>query len=343
MDLEDARIAVVKLGAIGDAVNALPFVCRLRDALPRARITWVIGEPAHALLAGHRAVDEFLVVDVRRVGRWPSIARELRARRFELAIDLQRILKSGVLTRLTGAPLRLGFDRARCKEASFLFTNRRIAPNPQAGVTVEQYLEFADHLGLAPSAPRFDLPDEPWRGPPPPDGRPRVCVNVGASKPANRWEPARFGELADRLAGELGAEVHLTGGPTDRAAADAALAAARSSEPVDQVGALSLKQSAGLIRSSQLFVGCDTGPLHVAVAVGTPVVALFGAADPRRTGPFRSPESVVSRPAPCSPCRQRVCTVAGHPCMSDVTVRDVFERARALLERNAGPWAPHAP
>src|SRR3954463_15077209 len=104
------NIAVVKLGAIGDAVNSLPLVNRLRDGLPRARISWIIGPTAHALLEGHRAVDEFLVLDSRDWSSWPSFVRELRRRRFDLVIDLQRILKSGVIARASGASLRLGFD-----------------------------------------------------------------------------------------------------------------------------------------------------------------------------------------------------------------------------------------
>jgi ADP-heptose:LPS heptosyltransferase len=322
------RIAIVRLGAIGDAVNVLPFVCRLRDGWPRARITWVIGPLAHAAVRGHRAVDEFLVLDVRRPAAWPRAVRELRARRFDLAIDLQRILKSGIVTRLTGAPVRLGFDRARCKESSHRFTNRRIPPNPAPGVTVAQYLEFADFLGLPPQAPRWDLPYEPCAEPAP--GERRVVVHVGATKPANRWDAARWGELVARLVREEGVRVHLTGGAGERATIDAVKRAA-GVDIADEAGRLSLQQTAGLIRSARLFVGGDTGPLHMAVALGTPVVALFGAADPARTGPFGQAAWVVTNPVPCSPCRRRTCNVAGHPCMSGLEVEAVLARARARL------------
>jgi ADP-heptose:LPS heptosyltransferase len=96
-------------------------------------------------------------------------------------------------------------------------------------------------------------------------------------------------------------------------------------------GRLSLKETGGLIASSRLFIGPDTGPLHMAVALGTPVVALFGAADPGRTGPYGRPDAVVTHVVPCSPCRRRECNVAGHPCMSDLEVATVFERARSSL------------
>jgi ADP-heptose:LPS heptosyltransferase len=353
--IEAQRIAIIKLGAIGDVVNSLPFVNRLRAGYPRSKITWVIAPIAHALVSGHRAVDEFLVIDVKQPGKWPEIVRELRAREFDLAIDLQRILKSGLITRATGAGARLGFDRARCKEQSWLFTNHKIAPNGNPGVTVEQYLEFADWLECPQSPPRFDLPVEPFE--PPTREETRIVVNVGASKPANRWYTDKWARLCTRLVSELGATIHFTGGQQDTAEIEAVMrametgAAERSDTDVarrsntdatrrsntdaarlvSHAGKLSLKASAGLIASAHLFLGCDTGPLHIAVAVGTPVVALFGASDPRRTGPFGQSHGVVQEPAPCSPCRRRDCHVAGQPCMSRLSEERVFERARELL------------
>jgi ADP-heptose:LPS heptosyltransferase len=328
MRIAAERIGIVKLGAIGDVVNTLPFVHRLRLGHPAAHVTWIIGPAAHALVEGHAAIDRFLVLDVRARASWPAFLRELRAARLDLAIDLQRILKSGIVTRASGAPLRLGFDRARCKEGSWIFTNHKLAPNPRPGVTVEQYLEFADWLECPPSAPRWDLPYLPFD--PPAGERARIVVNVGASKPANRWPTEAWRRLCALLVDELGAEVHLTGGAVDRAVA-AEVRSVRPAAIADHAGALSLKGSAGLIRSAQLFVGGDTGPLHVAAAVGTPAVALFGAADPARTGPYGAGHVVVTNPVPCSPCRRRTCNVPGHPCMTGLAPELVLARVRALL------------
>ena len=327
------RIAIVRLGAIGDTVNCLPFVDRLRAGLPRARITWVIGPTAHALLEGHPAIDEFLVFEARRPSTWTAFVRELRRRRFDLAIDLQRITKSGLLTRATGAPRRLGFDRARCKERSFVFTNERIAPNPRPGLTVEQYLEFADHLGLPPRELAWNLPFERFV---PEDARaPRVVLNLGASRPSKTWYPDHWARLAERLVADLAASVHLSGGREDRAVAEQVTRLARVTVE-DHVGKLPLKKTAGLIADADVLVACDTGPLHVAAALGTPCVALFGATDPRRTGPYGARHRVVTHPVACSPCRRRTCNVAGHPCMRDLSpelvlaaVRDALEGARA--------------
>ncbi len=327
------NIGLVKLGAIGDVVNSLPLVNRMRDGYPGARITWVIGPLAHALVAGHPAVDEFLVFHADRPGTWPGFVRALRARRFDLVLDLQRLFKSGLIARLSGAPLRVGFDRARCKEHSHLFTNRHLAPNAAPGVTVSQYLEFADLLELPAREPRFDLPIAPVD--PARPGELRIVLNVGASKPANRWPIDRWAAVCQSLVSEFQATIHLTGGQQDKLDIGLVRAATGLSpeQLVDRAGTLSLAESAGLIRSAALFIGGDTGPLHIAVAVGTPVVALFGAADPRRTGPFLHPESVVQNPVPCSPCRRRECNVAGHPCMSGLEVAVVLDRVRHELAR----------
>jgi len=325
MPVEPRSICIVKLGAIGDVVNSLPFVCRLRSAYPEARITWLIAPLALELVRGHDAVDEFIAVDVKRKSSLPGIARRLRNGKFDLVIDLQRILKSALLTRVTGAPRRLGFDRARCKELSWLFTNERIPPRRDPGVTVEQYLEFADHLGLPPQEPEWRLPRDDWDASPP-----QACLNIGASKPANQWPVERWSELAHGLAREVAPErIALSGGPGDRHLAQAILRAG----PVgmlDTVGKLSLRESAGLIAASSVFIGGDTGPMHMAVALGTPLVALFGAADPGRTGPYRLPQSVIYEPAPCSPCRRRTCNVPGHPCMTEISAARILQAVRAL-------------
>ena len=339
METPPQRIVLVKLGAIGDVVNALPFVNRLRRGLPNSRIAWVIAPLAHSLVAAHPAVDEFIVTNPRRWRELPALLRRLRAGRFDLAIDLQRIQKSAWITRATGAARRLGFDRARCKELSWLATNDTIPANPQPGVTVAQYLEFADHLGL-PAAPiEWHLPFEAWQPTPGQASGALVVVNVGASKVANRWLPESWAKLCDRLVSELGARVELSGGPEDRPLADDLL---RHGEAAvgDRVGGLSLRETAGLIAAADLFIGCDTGPLHMAVALGTPTVSLYGAADPERTGPWGQSAGIVTHQVPCAPCRKRHCHVPGHPCMSELEVDEVLDRVRPFLTLESVPPAP---
>ena len=330
MSFRFERIGIVRLGAIGDTVNVLPFVNRLRRGAPAARITWVIGTRAWPLMRGHVAVDEFLVFDAARPSTWPGFLRELRARRFDLAIDLQRIAKSGLIAFASGAPVRLGFDRARCKEASWAFANRHIAPNPAPGVTVEQYLEFAEWLALPPAPLEWRVPHAAQPGPA--AGETRVVLSLGASRPAKLWYAEHWARLAQRIARELGASVHLVGGPGDRTVADEVVA--RSGVAiVDHVGRTSLSETAGWIAGAHLLVGCDSGPLHLAAGLGVPCVALFGATNPRRSAPLVARRAVVTNPTPCSPCMRRTCNVPGHPCMRDLSADAVFESVRGLLAR----------
>ena len=279
------------------------------------------------------------------LGEWRMLLREIRSVGYELAVDLQRILKSAFVARFSGAPRVLGYDRARAKELSFLFSTERIAGGPPHAHMVEHYLEFARHLGLSGAVARHVLPQDPsaeaWADAYVADlGAAPVLVNLGATKPANRWASSRFGELAGRLADELDAPVLFTGSEADRETEGGALAALGSHDGVrSTVGETSLLELLALERRARLFVGCDTGPMHMAVAVGTPTVVLFGPADPRRTGPWGAVDAndvdvselhrVVRERPPCSPCNRRTCNQPRHVCMEDLTVERVLAAARA--------------
>jgi ADP-heptose:LPS heptosyltransferase len=325
------KLLVVRLGAIGDVVNALVFATAVKDASPRTHIGWAVHPLARPLVDDHPSVD--------RVHVWPrgagvsgfrALVREVRAEGYGLAVDLQRLAKSAALARLSGAPRVLGYDRARAKELSWLLTRERIAPGHARAHMVSQYLEFAAHLGL-PAAARHVLPADPvadawaaarvaaW-------GTAPLVVHVGASKPENRWAPERHGELAAALADEHGGPVVLTGGPADRP--DAARARAACPAAHDLAGATDLRQLAALCARARLFVGCDTGPMHLAAAAGCPVVALFGPADPLRTGPFGARARVVREP-PAGADRGAPLPAAS---MLDVSVAAALRAARELLE-----------
>jgi lipopolysaccharide heptosyltransferase II len=332
------RLVVVRMGAIGDVVNALVFASAVRQHAPGARIGWVVHDLARPLVEGHPCVDRVHVW--KRGGglaAFRSLVAGLRAERYELALDLQRIAKSALVARLSGAPRVLGFDRVRTKEGAWLFANERIAAADPGAHMVEQYLEFARHLGVPRPAllHRFppDAEADAWaeRTTAILGGAP-IAVAVGATKPANRWAPGRFGAVAAQLAsGGLG-PVCLIGAASDAAAASVALSAASGVKRVhDLTGRTTLRQMVALLSRSRLLIGCDTGPMHVAAALGTPVVALFGPADPRRTGPFGGGHVVVRVPPPCSPCNRRTCNQPRHACMEDITVAMVADAARRTL------------
>lgn len=321
------KILLVRLGAIGDVANALVVANALADERPRVRVGWAVHDQALPLVEGHPSVA--------RVHLWKrgsglrGLRATLRAARSEgygLAVDLQRILKSAWFARRAAGRV-LGFDRRRAKEFSWLLAQEHVAPQDPGAHMVEQYMGFVRALGIEGARPRRSLPrDESaeavaatWVER---HGQP-VLVNVGASKPENRWPPERFAELARALA-DRGEVVALTGGPADREPFQAALAAADGEGVHDRVGRTSLRELIALERRAKLFVGCDTGPMHLAAAVATPVVALFGPADPRRTGPYGTGHRVL-----------RAKSVGGRaPTMDGLdTARVVAEVEAALVDR----------
>jgi len=334
------RIAIVKLSSLGDVVHALPVARALRRALPDAHLTWVVEAREYAIVRDHPDLDAVVPVDTRLWRRliWrPAGAREvvakvgrlrMRIRRaaFDVAIDLQGLIKSGLLTAYTGAPVRIGFSAARCRERmNALFTNRRVTPPASARHVVEQYLSLLTPLGIMPGSPEFFLPvpaaaerrmDELLLKEGVKRGDRLVAVNPGAGRPDKRWPVENFRGLADRLATEAGARLLVLWGPDEaHMAREIALglpgASALLAPPTD------LGELTALLQRCRLMIANDTGPLHLAAALGTPCLGLFGPTSAARNGPYgpgcRGLQSPDGR-------------------MTGLDVGPVFEAARAMLE-----------
>jgi lipopolysaccharide heptosyltransferase II len=331
---------VVRTGAIGDVANALCFATALKQGLRDLHLGWVVHPLAEPLVRGHPDVDR-LHVWPRGSGwaGWRRLVSELRAERYDTAVDLQRLQKSAFLVRCSGAQRRVGFIRGRVKEVAWIWTNERVDPGPAWTHMAETYRRMAAHFVTNAQIERR-LPDDPagqlWAkeqirllgGAP-------LLLNLGATKAANRWPAERFGALAASLAQRGVGPLALIGGPGDRTAAETALAAAGANTPLtDLVGKSDLSGLIALLRLARGFVGCDTGPMHLAAAVGCPVLALFGAADERRTGPYGldrlgRPQQVLREKPPCAPCNLRSCPLPRHLCMLDLSVERV---TAAVLE-----------
>lgn len=316
-------ILVVRLGAIGDVTNALVFAEAVKAQAPKTRIGWVVHPLAQPLVEGHPAVNQ---VHVWRRGRaladLPRLRRELRAGGYGLAVDLQRIAKSALVARISGAPRILGYDRGRSKELSWLLHGERIAPGDPRAHMVEHYLAFARHLGIKAPVARHRLPKDPgaeaWASELLSElGGPPTILSIGASKPENRWAPERFGELALALS-DRGERPVLAGGPQDREASERVMAAAGGAA-VNLAGQTSLHQLIALLQRARVIVSGDTGPMHLAAALGRPVVALFGPADPARTGPWGTGHRILRGSGwdPAAPLER--CS------MEDLEVADVLE------------------
>lgn len=327
------KILIVKLGSIGDVVNTLPLVNALRDGFPAAEIGWAIEPKSFPIVEGQRSVDRFIIH--RRGGGIPAARSALgEIRRFgpDLVIDLQRILRSAFFTYFSGCRKRLGFDRNRAKEFSGLFTSLKIPPRDPGRHMVPQYLEFAEFLGLKAWPPRFDLPvGEEERAaarsliPGEFLERGFVALNIGAAKPANRWPVSRWAELADLILSRRPEAVVLTGGREDRERGSAIAAAADGRGRFqDCTGKTTLKELGGVFAQARAVISADSGPLHIASALGVRTVGIFGPSDPGRTGPFQHLDLVVRGEAECAPCGKRKCR---HPrCLEEITAEKVLRK-----------------
>jgi heptosyltransferase I len=295
------RLAIVMLSAIGDAVHVLPVVNALKRHRPELEITWIIQPVPHLLVAGHPAVDRFILFE-RRSGAglaaelWRTV-RRLRQERFDLVLGLQVYLKAGLLLAATRAPVKLGFDRARARDMQWLFSTDRI-PLHEPQHVQDQYFEFLTCLGVShdPVEWKLDLSDaerEAQQTFLQSVDRPLCAVVAGTSKPEKNWPVERYAELLNVIEGDFGLQPVLVGGPSayerERAAAIVRLTRAH---PRNELCS-DLRRLVYLVAGSALVVSPDTGPLHIARALDVPVVGLYGYTNPKRTGPYRKYTDLV--------------------------------------------------
>lgn len=281
------------MSAVGDAVHVLPVINALKRHAPACRITWILQGAGASLVRGHRSVDDIIVFD-RTAGLrgFTDIRRELAKHEFDLVINLQVYFKAGVITAMTRAPIKLGFDRARARDLNWLFTNRRIPARPVGQHVQDQYFEFLEALGVNPQPVVWDLGpwsnELAWR-----DeffsklDRPAAAIVVATSKPEKDWLPERWAEVVDILYGEYGLQPVLVGGRSPRELhAEQVILERAKHRPVSALGS-GLRNLVGILSGSALVLSPDTGPLHMSVALERPVISLMGYTNPKRTGPYR--------------------------------------------------------
>jgi 3-deoxy-D-manno-octulosonic-acid transferase/heptosyltransferase-1 len=344
------NILIVKTSAIGDVTHTLPALHCLRRHYPRARITWLVEEAAAELLAGHRGLDRVLVSRRKRwsaaLGCGAGAARQaaaealafvgaLRDTRYDLLLDFQGLLKSGVLVALARAERKVGFGRGMAHaEGSWLFLNERIPAVDMDIHALDRELHLLRAIGVATPEVVFDLPISEShrqkvaklleRG-----GldhrRPLVAINPQATWPTKLWFEDRFAELADRLQ-ERGCAVVFTGSPADRPVI-ARISGGMKRAPLNLAGETSLLELAALYQASRVVVSTDTGPMHIAAAAGARVVAIFGATAPWRTGPWGDQHLVLRTELDCGPCLKKSCE-RDLACMRGISV-EMVERAVA--------------
>ena len=344
------RICIVMMSAVGDAVHVLPVLAAIRRTAPAAHITWVLQPGPATLVRGHPAVDDIILFErARGLHAFAGIRRVLAARRFDVVLALQVYFKAGIVTALARAPVKLGFDRSRARDANWLFTTHRIPPGAGRHVQ-DQYLEFLTWLGVPHEPVTWNLgpwPDErPWQQ----EffarmERPVAAIVVATSKPQKDWMPQRWAEVADALYHDYGLQPVLVGGRSARELhAEQVITSCTRHTPVSALGS-GLRRLVSILDGSALVLAPDTGPLHMSVALARPVISLMGYTNPKRTGPYRRFHDLLVD-AYGDPDEDYPVSMENRPGrMERITVRDVLDRVerwRTAYGPSAGVSGPKA-
>ncbi len=309
------RLLCIRLSAVGDVINTLPALEALRRGRPDAFIGFVVEDRAHDLITHHPSVDRVHLYRRKRWARWArqpvhwgklyeeftGFLWEIRRERYDTSLNFQANLKGAVHALLSGARTRVGFSKDHCKEHSHLFANVQVTPPGGETINrVEKFLSLASVAGASSDRAAYRLPPTREAGDrvaawlQTEDVGGYVAIHPGTSDfgALKRWPAERFGALAERIRRETGLPSLITWGPGERPLAEAVVASSFGSARV-AMPTSSILELAELIRRARLYVGCDSGPLHLSSAVGTPSVALFGPKDPRTYGPYNPRHRVV--------------------------------------------------
>ena len=294
---EPKKICILRLSAIGDVCHAVAMVQLVQRTYPESEITWVVGKVEAMLLKGLPNVK--LVVFDKKAG-WRGLF-ELRAKLkdqyFDVLLHMQIALRASIASLMIRAKRRIGFDKFRAKEGQWLFTNERIDPQACPHV-LDGFMGFASALGCTFERPVWKMPisddDTLWAAEQFTDDKPIAVICPAASKAERNWHPQGYASVADSLV-DKGFTVAICGGPTPLEQSLATQIQHLSTKPlINMVGKTSLKQLLAVLKISHLVIAPDTGPAHMAVTVGTPVIGLYAHSNPHRTGPFLYPHYVVS-------------------------------------------------
>ncbi len=331
-------ILVIRLYFLGDVLLSTPVIEALKDRFPDARLSVLIKKRALGILEGNPSVDETIIYDEPERYHNPvwqlKLASRLRRARYDLAVDLTGDLRSSLLLLAAEPGFRTGVNHAGFGR----LLDRRI-PYRSTGPVVDHLLSALLPLGIdvGERAPSLYLTEEE-------STRARdlleshgiaagerfVMLSPGAGSRLKRWGPERFGSLAERIKRELGLSSIVTGAPGDRSLADAVVASSGGTA-VSLAGATDIRLLAAVAAEAEIFVGNDSGPMHITASQGTPIVGLFGASTPERFAPRGAPSRVIWHRFDCSPCDQRHCERPHQSCMDAIGVGEVLGAVTELL------------
>lgn len=331
------NILAIKLRYLGDVLLATPTLHALKTAYPTACLSVLVNRGTDAVLRANPDVDEIIPLDRGSILQQTRFVWEIRRRRFDTVVDLTDGDRAAFLTRITGAPVRIGFN------AEERWTGRcyTTVVRPDAGGhRIERDLAALVPLGAASrdGVPRLWLTPEDEAKVEQLAGqlglardRSWVVIQPGARYWFKAWPPERFAELADRLNDRFGCQI-LVGGSPDEEPLTQSVVRQANSRPVAIAGRSDVRTLAALLKRSALFVGNDTGAMHIAAAMGTPVVGLFGPSNPREWGPRGGPAEVIFKGLDCRICFHPTCRRGEENCMKLITVEEVMAACQRLLE-----------
>ena len=335
------RILVVKLSSLGDILHVLPTVHELRVQLD-AEIDWVVHPEFASLVRCFADVDSVLTVPRHHVLRdLRASVRELRSREYDLVVDLHGLFKSGLVARLARGRRRIAPSYAR--EGSSIFFRERAGRFNRTRHAVEQAFDTLDYLGLKRPTGQFRAALRPLEGPSNSDmpdfpaGSRTIAFAPVSRWPSKDWPAERYGELAALLLKrEPSLRIVIVGGKSDIAVGEAiasAVPAADAGRLLNLCGKTSIAESLALLEKCDLLVANDTGPVHMAAAVGTHCLVLFGSTRPDWTGPYGEGHRIIMRDLPCQPCLKHRCPRGDHACMEAITAGEVAEQIESPAER----------
>ena len=330
--MADERFLILRMGALGDIVHTLPAVAALRQSFPRAQIDWLVDSKWSPVLEGNPDATKIIPIDRRNWRNVFATIRQLRAARYTIALDFQSLYRSAILARLSGAPRRVGFDAKYAREGgAALFYTEKVTPHRLH--KVEHNIELVESVGARAEEIRFWLPTSR-------EAREHVdrvlaahgvtdffVLSPGGGWASKCWPAERYGALHRALVERYGWRGVISFGPGERGLAEIVRCEAclpgQAASPEPLVELFDLPQLIALLRRAKLVVAADTGPLHLASALGTPVVGLYGPTDPARNGPFSKHDVVIRNASPEETTYRRDKTPA--PSMLSITVEQVLD------------------
>jgi 3-deoxy-D-manno-octulosonic-acid transferase/heptosyltransferase-1 len=345
------NILIVKLSAIGDVIHTLPALNTIRNYYPNANITWLVEEDAASLVQGHKALDRVLVSKRKRwlkalrslsflntIKEVYGFIKALRDTRYDMILDFQALLKSGILIAIARGRRKIGFGKGlEHMEHSYIFLNERIPAVDMEIHALSRGMMLLNAVGIPTNEVEYKLPmsdhdrkkiDELMKQHGINDEKSLIAINPVAKWETKLWPKKQFAELADMLIGQYDMKIVFTGGIKDYSIIQA-ITSSMKGRAINFAGKTTLTELAALYEKAALVVSTDTGPMHLAAAVGTPVVALFGPTAPWRTGPYGTGHQIITAELECSPCFKRRCETTD--CMYQISVDQVLKGVQKVL------------